>query len=521
MNLRISPRLLSTAVTLATTLAFSASALADLQSEIDRLVAGSPIRSATISISVRDADTDLHLARIRPEEPLLPASNMKLLTTGAALHILGGEFEFRTRMLLAGDRLIIMGDGDPALGDPELLPLVQLGNKTGITVEELINIWVQPIADSGITRLSEIIVDDRIFARELVHPSWPADQLNRPYCAEVPGFSFHLNSLYFYPRPVPGSLADVSRFEPYLTSLDLSSNRCTSAQGPRDTTSFGIARPPHGNKLTFFGNIKTAPTDPQSVTVHDMPQFFAEILAERLRARGISVGSARVANDGDSTQFTGDPIGPTIRTPICTIVTRANRDSENLYAEALLKRMGHALLEGAQPGSWANGASALRWVVNERLDGTNPADARQTGGAGQDFSSLLSGLVVSDGSGLSRENRVTAALLTAWMNTFHRDPVLAPIYIDSLSVGGVSGTLENRFTGFDMGGVIVQGKSGYINDVSCLSGFITATDGRRRSFSILINGMGGKVADAKKLQEAVVAAIANDLMAAKEVEIGG
>lgn len=511
MNRNAAARILSIHFALAM---FAGAALADLQSDIDRAIAASAIRSATISISVREAETDEHLAQVNASAPMLPASNMKLLTSGAALHILGHDFEFKTRMILDGDRLIILGDGDPALGDPELLPLIQLGEKTGITVEELINLWVQPVVTNGITHLSEVIVDDRIFERQFIHESWPKDQLNRPYCAEVAGLSFHLNTLYFFPRPVPGSVADVSRFEPRLGSLDLSSNRATSAQGPRDTTSFGIARPPGGNKLTFFGNIKTAPADPQSVTVHDMPQFFAEMLAERLRARGVAVAEARVAGEMDDS-FEGQQIGPVIRTPISTIATRCNRDSENLYAEALLKRAGYALANGAQPGSWANGGAAVRWAIRERIS----SDATQA--TGLEYSSLIEGLHIADGSGLSRDNRITAALVTAWLDTFHRDDTLGPIFIDSLSVGGVSGTLEKRFTGFDQSGILVQGKSGYINDVSCLSGFVTAADGRRRSFSVLVNGMGGNVAAAKALQEAVVAAIANDLTAIVETEIGG
>jgi len=501
MNLRFAPRLLTALMLLSMP---AVGALADLQSEIDRAIAASAIRSATISVSVRDADNDQHLAHVNADTPMLPASNMKLLTSGAALHILGADFEFRTRMVVQGDRLIILGDGDPALGDPELLPLIQLGERTGITVEELINLWVQPVAAGGVSHLSEVIVDDRIFERQFIHDSWPRDQLNRPYCAEVSGLSFHLNTLHFYPAPTRSGVADISRFEPYLSTLDASANRATSAQGPRDANTFAIARPLNTNKLNFYGNVKTRYTTPVDVTIHDMPQYFADLIAERLRQAGITVDSSRIAVETDP-EPAGEQIGPVIRTPISTIVTRCNRDSENLYAEALLKRAGHALVNGAQPGSWSNGASALRLAIRERLEDD----------------SLAEDLFIADGSGLSRDNRVTAALLTAWLDTFHRDPDLGPIYIDSLSVGGVSGTLEKRFTGFDLSGILVQGKSGYINDVSCLSGFVTTTDGRRRSFSVLINGMGGNVAAAKALQEAVVAAIANELLAVKEVEIGG
>ena len=82
---------------------------------------------------------------------------------------------------------------------------------------------------------------------------------------------------------------------------------------------------------------------------------------------------------------------------------------------------------------------------------------------------------------------------------------------------GVSGTLASRFDGVDLHGTTVQAKSGYIRFVSCLSGYVTAPDGRRRSFSILVNDLRqpGSVGKAKKMQEELLSAIAWDLMAGR------
>jgi D-alanyl-D-alanine carboxypeptidase/D-alanyl-D-alanine-endopeptidase (penicillin-binding protein 4) len=95
------------------------------------------------------------------------------------------------------------------------------------------------------------------------------------------------------------------------------------------------------------------------------------------------------------------------------------------------------------------------------------------------------------------------------------------LLVESLAVGAESGTLRKRYQSIDLHGATVQAKTGYINGVSCLSGFVTAADGHCRSFSILVNGFpSGGVAAAKKVQDQIVAAIARDL-AESNVTLGG
>jgi D-alanyl-D-alanine carboxypeptidase/D-alanyl-D-alanine-endopeptidase (penicillin-binding protein 4) len=228
-----------------------------------------------------------------------------------------------------------------------------------------------------------------------------------------------------------------------------------------------------------------------------MPTFFARLLAERLRAGGLTVTRYRTAEASDP-EPAGRTIGPVIRTPISNALTRCNTDSQNLYAEALLKRIGHALTN--EPGSWFNGTAVVRHVVHERVSDPN----------------LAVKLVMRDGSGLSRENRIAAATMSAWLASFHHDERLGPPFIASLALAGRTGTLANRFENVDLHGTMVQAKSGYINYVSCLSGFVTAPDGRRRTFSILVNGLHepGSVRQAKKLQERILSAVAWDMTAA-------
>ncbi len=475
---------------------------AGLRDEIEIELKRAQLGGATVAVSVRDAETGAVLVDENAGELMIPASNMKLFTTGAALHLLGPRFEFRTRAIIDGDRLVIVGDGDPGFGDPELLELMQVGDRTGLGVEEFLQLWVSAVREAGINHLATVTVDDRVFDRSFVHPSWPVDQLNRRYCAEVAGFNFHGNVLHCYPRPGQGHRPDVRLFEPSAPWLVIT-NRATNNSGPHDRNDVWIARRKDTNELTFYGNVKFPYRTPAPVTAHDMPEFFARLLADRLDAAGVLVDGWGVA-DPSAPPATGRTLAPLIATPISTVITRCNRDSQNLYAEALIKRIGQALTN--EPGSWVNGAAVVRHVVHERLDDSN----------------LAVKLVIHDGSGLSRENRVAAATVTAWLNTFHDDERLGELFIDSLAEAGQSGTLSKRFRNVDLHGTTVQGKSGYIRSVSCLSGYVTAPNQQRRSFSILINGLNeaGAVAKAKRLQERILSIVAWDVAATVSV-MGG
>ncbi len=470
-------------------------AAADLRDEVQTEIRRADLGDAVVAVSVHDVRNGESLADVNAAELMVPASNMKLLTSGAALHLLGPDFEFTTRLYRDGDRLVVVGQGDPAFGDEELLKIMDCNGRRGCDLEEMLGLWVKAVQASGVSAVDAVVVDDRIFDRQLVHRSWPPDQLNAPYCAEVCGLNFHRNVLDFFPRPGNDARPDLSSMRPQAPWLQIL-NRATTRRGANDGNDVWIARTREGNDLTFYGNVKHAYQAPASVVVHDMPSFFARILADRLTRAGVSV--ARHGLIGlDEPAPAGQLLEPVFATPIGTVLVRCNRDSENLYSEALLKRIGREV--SGVPGSWTTGTAAVRQAIHDRL-----ADA-----------GLAGNLVVDDGSGLSRETRVAAATLTSWLDSFAVDSRLGDLYVASLARPGQPGTLSERFRDANLHGVTVQAKSGYIRSVSCLSGYITAPDGRRRSFAILVNGLhqAGTVARAKRLQERIVSTIAADMTA--------
>jgi D-alanyl-D-alanine carboxypeptidase/D-alanyl-D-alanine-endopeptidase (penicillin-binding protein 4) len=195
----------------------------------------------------------------------------------------------------------------------------------------------------------------------------------------------------------------------------------------------------------------------------------------------------------------GDTVGPPITTALARVVKQCNTESQNLYAESLLKRIGAK--RSGQSGTWANGAAAIAAEVDAVL------------GAG----TAAKGLVVADGSGLCKEDRVAPNLMTAWLRAIATDAKISQAFINSLAVAGVSGTVQKRFKGLDTERVFVPCKTGYINGVSCLSGFVGRPgETPRFAFSVFCNDLTKDkdkdgVGKAKALQEKIVMILAGGM----------
>jgi len=240
---------------------------------------------------------------------------------------------------------------------------------------------------------------------------------------------------------------------------------------------YGVLRDPAQNRFTVYGQIKAATQVAARVALHDNNLFFGRLLAFRLSRSGVAIGSARgsaqllehvrLAGPGES--FTIDRTLAVITTPLADVIRRCNVDSVNLYAEALIKLMGHDLTGDA--GSWTNGAAALRMTIADRL---GPEAAAST--------------IISDGSGFSRQNFVEPSVMTAWLRSISNDAEFGDEFLASLPTIG-EGTLESRFQTVPTGNRIL-GKSGTINSVRCLSGFIVhEASGRRLAYCVMVNGL--------------------------------
>lgn len=492
----------ATALALASGLACDlAHAQGSLQEELRRLINAKSVEPGTIGVCLLDGQTGEVLGTNNADDGFIPASNMKLLTSAAAMWTLGPTFQFRTELVLDGDRIIVRGGGDPALADPEVL---RRGD-TKLTVDDLLARLAGAATKAGVTRVREVIVDDRVFDREFVHSSWNKDNLHLAYSAPVAGLNFHTNVLSVFARPNPGGIGTAPLFEmqPSAEFMRVDASRArTAAKG---NNSVWLAKGDAANTFVMRGDVRTPSRVPVQVTVNAPSLWTGQLIAGKLIGAGISVDNGaergvRLATPEED--LSKGRVLAVVSTPISEVLDRCNEDSENLYAEALFKRMGHEVTK--EPGSWTNGATVLRMILSQHVG----ADAAAS-------------TAVADGSGLSRNNSVTPRTLAKWLVAAGKEP-WADVYINSMAKPG-TGTLEKRFQGKKFAND-VHAKSGFINEVRSLSGYVVnpKTD-EFYVFAILVNNLpmnrSAPHANARELHEDIVMLLDKEL--AKRSRVAG
>ena len=452
-----------------------------LQRSIERIVERADLgTSAIVGVSIIDVGSGEVLAGLNAGEALIPASNLKLLTSGAALRSLGDDFVYRTQIQLAGDgSVVVIGSGDPTFGDAEALAAFD----PPMTVEDVLGSIADGVIAAGAETVPSIVVDDRVFDRELVHEDWPRDQLHRHYCAPVSGLNFHTNTMAFFPiRPRAGGTTPDLQYEPSTSLLDVRVRAALKDAG-RNTV---WVRRDGPRTFTLLGNLRHTLQTPIRVPVEDPAMLFGELLGERLRQRGAVLSPDAVRLADESEQIEPGTTVAEISTPITDVLARCNEDSQNMYAEALLKTTAHATT-GAR-GGWASGTAVLRMMLSDAVGAQDAAD-----------------VVLRDGSGLSKENRIPARTLAKWLVVLASDESAAEPFIGSLPSPG-EGTLRRRFRSTDLDNV-VYAKSGTVAGVRCLSGYVVDPQSDRTiAFSVLVNGLksGPAVVKAKEIHEVIV-----------------
>ena len=454
-----------------------------------QIISGIDLKGADVSAYAVDLSTGAELVSIDADEAMAPASNLKVVTTAAALKILGPDFRFRTEIRAAdgpnGTILIVKGDGDPSLGDPKIL------KANGMDVEQFLQLWVEAVQRAKITKIDRVVVDDRIFEESGVHPIWNKKDLGDWFTAPVSGFSFNDNCLDFFPTVVGGKVE--LRTSPAVPFMKFT-NKVSYSKGAKD--SFSAVHRAGLNEWTCAGVIGGTHTSATSAPVADAPELFADILASRLTAAGIPVGSSSKVEPGE--KLPASRLILPIETPIGVVMARCNKDSINLFAEAFLKRVGHKVT--GQPGSWENGAAAIMTYLRQTLGDKAVAHTQ-----------------ISDGSGLSKENRVTTRVLVGVLQAMNADAKFAEMFRESLSVGGEDGdgTLKraNRFK--NVTGQ-VYAKTGYISSASTLTGYLVAPGGKVIAYSILCYSPKGGVnaGDCKAIQDRIVQLLDKNMAAA-------
>ena len=433
---------------------------------------------AVVGVSAVGLQTADRLVSIRADDLFIPASNQKLLTSAFALARLGRDFRFVSGVFLLGEDVIVAGEGDPTLGDP------RLAAEAGRNIYAELDRWAAAVRDEGGRRIRDVLLCEPP-GRAVRCQLWRSDESHKDYAAPVSTLNFHNNCFDVTFVQVPGGLAPV--VQPQSRYIRV---RSRLKAGRRHLWSLHTSQ--RDASVVLAGTIAAASSDPVSVAVDHPSLLLGRTLAERLLQAGVAVsGQVRQVAPGEIEWCAARPVCLS-STTLFVAMHRANKRSLNMAAEAIFLRAG----DGTWPGS-------AEMMANTRT---------------KTYGLPPGGVAPADGSGLSRANRASPAAITSLLLAASRRPD-AVLLLASLPVGGIDGTLADRFTGPCRGRIIA--KTGHISGVSCLSGYVLDEQRRARiAFSILINGIPAGPAAAKDLQDAICRMLLDSLPARPEAADG-
>jgi serine-type D-Ala-D-Ala carboxypeptidase/endopeptidase (penicillin-binding protein 4) len=377
-----------------------------------------------------------------------PASTTKLLTTAAALQQLGSEFRIRTSVYKDGDGgLRVVGRGDPSLTDTQLAALAKQLKQKGVEV------------------VRRVVADHTYIRGEIVHPSWQWEDIQSDYGAPISSFILNQNvfSIKLLPQTV-GKPLKVIWTDPDEARQWLTINQAlTTAEN--QPTFINVTRNFKGRNLYIQGQLAVN-SEPASVNlpVLEPVDYFLRRFRHALTVENIRViqpfGLALSTKSEEELAAVESP-------PLSELLAQTNIDSNNLFAESLLRALAIKKLPNS---TTQNSADVGLEVVKETLTqlGVDPT-----------------GYSVVDGSGLSRKNLISPETLVQTLQAMAKSPA-AEVYRASLPIAGKSGTLANRFRNTPAEG-IVQGKTGTMTGVVSLAGYVNAPKYGPVVFSIMVN----------------------------------
>jgi D-alanyl-D-alanine carboxypeptidase/D-alanyl-D-alanine-endopeptidase (penicillin-binding protein 4) len=455
---------------------------AALNARLDKILSSSQAFRGFWGIEVAELPSGRVLFSRDAQHLFHPASNLKLFTTAAALEKLGPDFVFRTTVESESgpdaqglvQNLYLVGRGDPSFCDDIALPPPNPGEAKDQPCPSLQKMAEQ-LKGRGVREVSgSLVADDSYFVWEPYGHGWEAEDLLWGYGAAISALAFNSDSLQLHIKPAlkAGERAQVW-LDPLADYYHLNNTLQTSGAGTEQQLS--VDREPGSMRLDVWGEIPVNARETiERVAIAHPADLVGQLFRQALEGAGIAVkGDVQVR---DVTRFEAARAGDTLAQlssrlvlaehdsePLREIVKATNKESRNFYAEMLLRALAR---EAKHRGSLEDGLQALNEVAQQI-------------GAGQGET------VFADGSGLSRDDLVApeafVKLLTHMANGQHFDT-----FLDTLPVAGVDGTLAGRFKAPRLKGRI-HAKTGTLEQVNALSGYMDLPSGKRLVFSIIGN----------------------------------
>ncbi len=399
----------------------------------------------------------------------IPASNAKLLTTAAALRALGSDYRIRTSVYDAGaGRLRVVGRGDPSITDVQLRDLAQ------------------QLKRQGVRNVKQLIVEDGYFKGEVINPNWEWEDVQADYGVSVNSLILNQNAVELTLSPQkPGQALQLSWSDAIAARQWRIENQSITAQaGTQNTVTVSavLGQP----VLRIKGQLAAdAKAESFGLAILNPAEYFLQHFRQVLAAEGIRVERASVASQVSTT---GErELAAVESLPLAALVAETNQNSNNLYAEVLLRTL----------------QASMQNLPTTRVD----HDSAEIGL--QQLKVTLTALgvdpesyVLDDGSGLSRHNLVSPEAIAQTLQLMAQTPQ-ARVYRASLPIAGVSGSLENRF-GNTLAQGRVQAKTGTVSGVVTLSGYLDIPGYQPLVFSLMVNQSDQSIATLRQAIDEIV-----------------
>lgn len=445
----------------------------ELDSQIRGILAGSDVTAGKVGIHAVDVATGQVLHSDGADLPMNPASNMKLITSAAALDKFGPQYTFGTKILAqkvddgtVKGSLYIKGDGEAFLLHEDLLD------------------WAGQLRQKGVEKIEgDIVIDDTAFKEAYLPPGFEQKNEDASYRSPIGAVSVNFNAVTAIVEPAAkaGQKPDV-RLYPPNDHVEIVNNATTYA-GRRRRIGVKSVPTEGGTKLVITGKIGTQASAFRSrgKRIDNPPAFAGAVFADALKMVGIEFdGKVETGTTPDG----ADVVISHSSQPLSYVVLAMNKWSNNFMAEQVMRTLGG---DDDTPSTWdASRKEALAFLKKAGID--------------------TSTVTIHNGSGLYDGNLVSPKQFVQLLR-YMSSHKWAPEYMTSLAVAGVDGTLERRMTG-EQTTANVRGKTGTLNEVSALSGYLRTESGRLVAFSVLINDPPKRAWRYRPVQDRIVEAIA-------------
>ena len=448
-----------------------------LETRIDDLLQRWQVDEAFWGIAVYDVDAERMLYSRNAEQSFLPASNQKVITSAAALDVLGSTHRYETTLhyegsakgtVMRGD-LILDGSGDPTFGSSQ------------VRGEDPLKAWAQRLADMGVERIEgRLIGDDNAFDDQPYPEGWTVDyitdQKGRHMGNSAGGLVYRDNVVPVIVRATrPGARPSVRVQPENVVSID---NRATTSSRWRGNT-LQVTRTFSTNELVLTGSVARSYNGTLAVPVSDPTTFVLRSFERRLQEAGIETNLELVDIDAlDEKPDRGSPLFVEFSRPLAEIAAVMNKESNNFYAEQVFRSYGWG---GSAKGAARRTKSFLREAdINTRQ------------------------VLIHDGSGLSRKDLITPQAMVKLLAhmTEHEE---REAFLASLPRGGERNTtLDYRLSRTD-----VQAKTGSLEFVRGLSGYTKRPNGNRVAFALFANNYTGPSYQISRTIDDIVRAVAS------------